>query len=424
MSGTVLVTSPVIPQGNDITVTAPYSGLIPAGYYDGAEVLTANGGSWLPSSAEFNTKVVSASWDNAPNDIWFIYWLHQDSSYIYLCWGSMIMDWSLNVVNHCVTRYNKTTYAIDRYEFAENSAWWRSIAAGVWIWFNGTQIHLFASNTWSAYAWVYFDTATQTFTAYSTILSAFPWTTVAWTGTRTNAPWSTLFENWYNSNTITFWSYTLQGIFRFRYNNAASASPRKYVSWEGYISNGTYYAISPISWIYPWYQLQRYIVNGISNYFIQENRYQWMHNDWITQIIFQCIRSDSSDDFTRVSVHKLNMTNLSWMWSSIQNINNLSSWWNPFGVQQSHYNNLSRDWGDNFKYIRWLSGADGEVIYNKTTNARSWYTYLRNSNNKVPYSNAVSPNWLYTYSWVQYLMTSFINTNSAGILVDPYLEIH
>jgi len=39
-----------LPQGGDITVTAPYSGLIPAGYYDGLETLTANGWGLSPQS--------------------------------------------------------------------------------------------------------------------------------------------------------------------------------------------------------------------------------------------------------------------------------------------------------------------------------------------------------------------------------------
>lgn len=237
MSGTVLVKSPVIPQWSDFAVTAP-SGLVPwPAFYDGTEVVTVSGSTSLPWSSEFNTKVVAASWANNPNDIGFIHWLYQDANYIYLCWWSLIMDWSFTVKNLCVTRYDKTSYAIVRYEYVEASTGWNSIAFWVGIWVDWTQIHFFSANTWPTYSGTYFNTSTQTYTDYTTILSAFPWTAISWTGTRTNAPWPTLFEDWYNSNTITFWSYTLQWIFRFRYNNAASATPRKYVAGEWYISS-------------------------------------------------------------------------------------------------------------------------------------------------------------------------------------------
>lgn len=84
MSGSVLVKSPVISQGWDITVTAPYVWTIPTGFYDGTEVLTANGIpiSWWAYFIDANIRSTASTWwvtstrynANATVDVWsYIY---------------------------------------------------------------------------------------------------------------------------------------------------------------------------------------------------------------------------------------------------------------------------------------------------------------------------------------------------------------
>ena len=246
MSWTVLVKSPVISQWADFSVTAP-SGLVPwPAFYDGTEIVTVIWWWSLPSSLEFNTKVVVAKWV-APDDIWFIHWLYQDSNYIYLLWWSLIKDWSLLTKNLCVTRYNKVSYSIDRYEHSIWPIWSDTIASWIWIWIDWTEIHFLSSNVTWVYSWSSFDTTTLSYTDYWTIWSTFPWSYISWTWTRTNSPWNTHFENWYYSNTIIYWSYTIQWIFRFRYW-VASWATTKYVAWEWYVSSIITKSLSPSIW--------------------------------------------------------------------------------------------------------------------------------------------------------------------------------
>lgn len=177
-----------------------------------------------------------------------------------------------------------------------------------------------------------------------------------------------------------------------------------------------------IWWIYPWYQLARNIFFSFWS-FNNENWFQWMAQYWSNMIYFFLYRYDSSDDFTTVYPLVVD-TSLNISWTPSQNINNLTSWSSPFWVQQWHYNNISRDGGDQFKYIRWQWWPDWEVIYNALTDTRSWYTYTRNSWNKVQYANTVDPNWIINFLWTDKLMTMFVNNNSWANFLDPYLEIH
>ena len=187
------------------------------------------------------------------------------------------------------------------------------------------------------------------------------------------------------------------------------------VSWGG--------AIPPMWGVYPWFQLNRNIFYSWSSN-ARENRFQWMFDAWSNIIYFFNYRYDFSDDYTKIFALVLDKSNFNLSWASSQSINNLSSWWNPFGVQQWHYNNISRDGWNNIKYIRWLSGADWEVIYSIAWNSRSWYTYTRNSNNKIPYTNPIPSNWFYTIWSLSTLMTMFVNNNAWANFLDPYLEIH
>lgn len=239
-----------LPQWSDITVTAPSVTPIPEGYYDGTENITANGGSVLTNTSEFNTKVMLADGGITPHDIGFIYWLHQDSDYIYLCGWVMIMDWSLNATSLSVTRYNKITKLIERYEFPEITSGGRSIWNWVWIGVNWNNIHFFSTNVWSGYDSVSFNTTTLLFTENITVLVVFPWTIISWTWIRINNPWSTLFEQWYTSNQITIWPDTIQWIFRFRYWEIAIWTSRKVVSWEWYISNSSYNWLNAPWWLW------------------------------------------------------------------------------------------------------------------------------------------------------------------------------
>jgi len=160
------------------------------------------------------------------------------------------MDWSLNATSLSVTRYNKITKLIERYEFPEITSGGRSIWNWVWIGVNWNNIHFFSTNVWSGYGSVSFNTTTLLFTENITVLVVFPWTIISWTWIRINNPWSTLFEQWYTSNQITIWPDTIQWIFRFRYWEIAIWTSRKVVSWEWYISNSSYNWLNAPWWLW------------------------------------------------------------------------------------------------------------------------------------------------------------------------------
>lgn len=99
MSWTVLVKSPVIPQGSNIIVTAPSVTGIPAWYYDWSEVITANYTPWIWVSSTWWYVWAVQSITTTP---WFMSWQY-NCSYLAWNWNYYLFTWFFNWDNSSTT---------------------------------------------------------------------------------------------------------------------------------------------------------------------------------------------------------------------------------------------------------------------------------------------------------------------------------
>ena len=178
MSGSVLVKSPVISQGWDITVTAPYVWTIPTGFYDGTEVLTANGGWWVPIDDLYPSQNIH--WILSPMIRVSSNWETTDWYAIYEVWWKIYYLATIAIWNDSWTRSITcvSSVGIEEWGVFTNKVvqrWWSVSFTWTWVapvfYINWTDIHLwhptdFAPRSSNGAIWRYvtFDTTTDTFT--------------------------------------------------------------------------------------------------------------------------------------------------------------------------------------------------------------------------------------------------------------------
>lgn len=200
-----------LPQWGDITVTAPYSGLIPTGYYDGLETLTANGYLWwlVYVWESFNT-ASSFTWTPITVNLWD--YTYQDATHIFVVSGYW-MEWANFKRMFNVHKIDKTTQAVLSYEYNVDWTWW--VPSSIQCTQDWTNIYMTWLVTWNR-QWGQFNMSTWVRTFYN---DAF----------MNPAPWSALTNSisygWNNLSTTT--AYNLQP---WALSNVAI------VSWVSYVT--------------------------------------------------------------------------------------------------------------------------------------------------------------------------------------------